>query len=214
MPARDTSQPLRGRLPEVALAACAGASELLAVLTHGGAFAGIVTGNVVLVGAEGVTGEALDMLAPATAVGGFVIGVAVWHAVWRSRPQAVPSLLAAELVLLLGYAVAWLATTGQPSTLVGTAMLLVVATAMGAQSVASVRMRTYTTYLTGALTAAVQDLVARAPQRRITGLRQIGALVAGAAATAFALQHLHWSAPLLPSLLLAVAVVGLVRRAG
>lgn len=212
MCARDAVQRPWSRLPEVVLAACAGASELLAVLTHGGAFAGIVTGNLVLVGAEGVTGEVLDMLAPATAVAGFVVGVAVWHALWRSRPRVVVDLLVAELVLLRGYATGWLVTAGRPGTAVGTVMLVVVAVAMGAQSVASVRMRTYTTYLTGALTAAVQDLVTRSPRRRITGLRQLAALVAGAAAAALALAHLRWSAPLLPPLLLTVAVAGLLGR--
>jgi uncharacterized membrane protein YoaK (UPF0700 family) len=124
----------------------------------------------------------------------------------------VVDLLVAELVLLRGYATGWLVTAGRPGTAVGTVMLVVVAVAMGAQSVASVRMRTYTTYLTGALTAAVQDLVTRSPRRRITGLRQLAALVAGAAAAALALAHLRWSAPLLPPLLLTVAVAGLLGR--
>lgn len=119
------------RLPEIALAACAGASDLLAVLTHGGAFASVITGNLVLVGAELVAGVGLGMLAPATAVGGFAIGVTLWSLLGRSRPQTVVGLLVVELVLLVGYAVGWLVTSGRPDMVAGTVMLAVVAAAMG-----------------------------------------------------------------------------------
>ena len=209
--ARVTAEQPRNRLPEIALAACAGASDLLAVLTHGGAFASVITGNLILVGAESVTGGGLDMLAPATAVGGFAIGVAIWSLLGRSRPQAVVGLLAAELVLLIGYAVGWLMTAGQPGTVTGAVMLAAVAGAMGGQSVVSLRMRAYTTYLTGALTTAVQDLIAHTSERRLTGLRQLAALVAGAAVAGLLLRYLRWSAPLLAPLLLTVAITELWR---
>lgn len=211
VPVRDADERPWSRLPELTLAACAGASDLLAVLTHEGAFASVVTGKVALVGAEAVTGDERALLTPATAVTGFVIGVAVWHALWRSRAQALVGMLATELVLLVGYAAVWLATRGAPSVVGGTAMLMVIAIAMGGQSVASTHMRAYTTYLTGALTAAVQDFVARAPERRMSGLRQLAAFVAGASAAALALRYLRWWAPLLPVLLLTVALGGIVR---
>lgn len=159
------------RLPEIALAACAGASDLLAVLTHGGAFASVITGNLVLVGAELVAGVGLGMLAPATAVGGFAIGVTLWSLLGRSRPQTVVGLLVVELVLLVGYAVGWLVTSGRPDMVAGTVMLAVVAAAMGGQSVVSLRMHAFTTYFTGALTSAVQHLVARTPEQRLAGVR-------------------------------------------
>ncbi len=159
------------RLPEIALAACAGASDLLAVLTHGGAFASVITGNLVLVGAELVAEVGLGMLAPATAVGGFAIGVTLWSLLGRSRPQTVVGLLVVELVLLVGYAVGWLVTSGRPDMVAGTVMLAVVAAAMGGQSVVSLRMHAFTTYFTGALTSAVQHLVARTPEQRLAGVR-------------------------------------------
>ena len=72
-------------------------------------------------------------------------------------------------------------------------------------------MRAYTTYLTGALTAAVQDLVARAAERRMSGLRQLAAFVAGASAATLVFRYLRWWAPLLPVLLLTVALGGIVK---
>lgn len=196
------------RLPEIALAACAGASDLLAVLTHGGAFASVITGNLVLVGAELVAGVGLGMLAPATAVGGFAIGVTLWSLLGRSRPQTVVGLLVVELVLLVGYAVGWLVTSGRPDMVAGTVMLAVVAAAMGGQSVVSLRMHAFTTYFTGALTSAVQHLVARTPEQRLAGVRQLAALVVGAGIAGLLLRYLRWSAPLLPPLLLTAAIVG------
>lgn len=53
----------------------------------------------------------------------------------------------------------------------GTVMLAVVAAAMGGQSVVSLRMHAFTTYFTGALTSAVQHLVARTPEQRLAGVR-------------------------------------------
>lgn len=206
VPGRDATERPWSRLPELALAACAGASDLLALLTHEGTFASVVTGNVALVGAEAATGDFRGLVTPATAVTGFIVGVAIWHGLWRDRPQALVGMLATELALLIGYATVWLVTRGTPSVVGGAAMLMVIAVAMGGQSVASMHMRAYTTYLTGALTAAVQDLVARAAERRMSGLRQLAAFVAGASAATLVFRHLRWWAPLLPVLLLTVAL--------
>ena len=62
-------------------------------------------------------------------------------------------------------------TSGRPDMVAGTVMLAVVAAAMGGQSVVSLRMHAFTTYFTGALTSAVQHLVARTPEQRLAGVR-------------------------------------------
>lgn len=131
VPGRDATERPWSRLPELALAACAGASDLLALLTHEGTFASVVTGNVALVGAEAATGDFRGLVTPATAVTGFIVGVAIWHGLWRDRPQALVGMLATELALLIGYATVWLVTRGTPSVVGGAAMLMVIAVAMG-----------------------------------------------------------------------------------
>lgn len=117
---------------EASLAACAGATDLLAVVTHGGAFASVVTGNLVLIGYSVVRADLSFLTRPATAVAGYALGAAAWLLAWRSRPRALIAQLAAELALLAIVAAGWLLTDGHPGTAAGIALLAGASAAMGA----------------------------------------------------------------------------------
>src|SRR5690554_6132186 len=164
----------RRYVTETGLAACAGATDLLAVVTHGGAFASVVTGNLVLIGYSVVSADLSFLTRPATAVAGYTIGTAMWLLLWRSRPRALIAQLAAELVLLAVVAAGWLLTDGRPGPASGLAMLAGAGAAMGAQSAASLRLGTATTYLTGTLTRVLNDLVSGRRSHRGTALRELG----------------------------------------
>jgi uncharacterized membrane protein YoaK (UPF0700 family) len=197
------------------LAATAGAVDLVALLALGGAFAGVITGNMVVVGAGLATGDPGRLLAVGLAVAGFAVGVAAWSALWRRAPQALVGPLLAELGLLVGAAGTWAATGGRVPEVV----LVLAAVALGGQSVVGLRLGRSTTYLTGALTIALAAVTsrpfteARGAVGRAAG--QLAALVAGAAGAA----ALHavvgtWAALLLPPVLVgtAVAALSLARR--
>lgn len=200
------------RVAQAALAACTGATDLLAVATLGGVFASVVTGNLVTIGYDAGRGDLSALLVPVVAVAAYAIGVALCLWVWRGRPYAVVQQLVAELALLVGVAAGWLATGGQPGRTSGMALLAAAALAMGAQSATSLRLHASTTYLTGTLTGAVHDLVTGIPVRRIAAIRQLVALVVGAGIAGALLAQLRWSAPLAPLLFLSTATIALAAR--
>ncbi|WP_433274415.1 DUF1275 family protein [Pseudonocardia xinjiangensis] len=191
------------------LAACAGAVDLLALAGLGGAFAGVVTGNLVTA-AYGVGTGNFRLITPAgTAVAAFAVGVLAWARLWHARPQAVVGMLLAELALLVVVAVGWIVTGAHPEPLAALILLAVAALAMGGQSVAALRLQASTTYMTGTLVSALQDVVTGRAGPRRAALRQLVALVGGATAAAVLLHFLAWAVPLLPVVLL-TACVGLV----
>lgn len=85
------------------MAACAGVVDLWA-LTSFGAFAGVITGNLVTAGGAAGSLRLGELLAPLVAVAGFGLGVAAWSAFLR---RSVLGALIAELVVLVALAVAW-----------------------------------------------------------------------------------------------------------
>jgi uncharacterized membrane protein YoaK (UPF0700 family) len=193
------------------LATATGAVDLVALLALGGAFAGVVTGNMVVVGAGLATGDAGRLVAVGVAVAGFAVGVAAWSAVWRRRPAAVVGPLLAELGVLGAAAATWALSGGRvPEVVLGAA-----AVALGGQSVVGLRLNTSTTYLTGALTTGLHALVtqpvreARGPALRAAG--QLAALVVGAAMAALLMRIGTGVALLLPLVLVGAAagVIGL-----
>lgn len=189
------------------LAAASGVVDLWAVTSLGGPFAGVVTGNLVTVGGAAGRGEASAVWPPLTAVLGFAAGVAVWSFAWRRRPRAVAVPLLVELAVLAALAVAW-AVPGVP-TLV---LLAGAALAMGGQSSVALRLGESTTYLTGTLTGAVVAGATGGGQGRVAALKQLAAVVAGAAAAAVVLGVLRTAVPMLAIVLVIVALVVLGRR--
>ena len=190
------------RVTPAALAACAGAVDLLAVGGLGGAFASVVTGNLVTVWLGLGAAGGHPFVAPAVAVGGYAAGVLAGEALRGPGP------LAAEAALLAGVAAGWIATGGNPGLALSLSLLAAAAVGMGVQSVYALRLRESTTYFTGTLTAALQDLLAGRRGNRAAAVGQLAALSAGAVLAAVLLGHLRWAVPLLPLLLLVVAVLG------
>lgn len=197
-----------GLIP-AALAACAGGVDLLALAGLGGAFASIVTGNLVSTG-YGLGTANMALAAPAgISVVCFTVGVVASTQVWRHRPEAVIGLLLTELVLLAGLATGWILTGAHPGPVASFVLLGVASVAMGGQSVAALRLKASTTYMTGTLVSVLQDVVTGRAGRRRAALRQLAALVAGACAAAALLRPVPWAVPLLPVVLLALSI-GLV----
>jgi uncharacterized membrane protein YoaK (UPF0700 family) len=193
------------------LAAASGVVDLWAVTSLGGPFAGVVTGNLVSVGGAAGRGDATDLWPPLIAVLGFALGAAAWAFAWRRRPDAVAWPLVVELVVLAGLAAAWALTGTAPQGAVVLVLLGAAACAMGGQSSTALRLGESTTYLTGTLTGAMVALVTGGPRRRVSGLRQLAALVVGAALAAVLLDVLRWSVPVLAVVLVVAALTVLGR---
>ena len=151
------------------LSACAGSVDLLSIALLGGALSGILTGDLVNT-ADAIGSERWTLIRyPAVAVGFFCLGVAVWSAAQR-RARTTPSRarrtgLRAELVLLLYIPVGLAVTHGRPGEAMSVTLLGAAAAAMGAQSAISLGEGASTTYMTGAITTAVHDLVNPGPRR-------------------------------------------------
>ncbi|GAA2302612.1 DUF1275 domain-containing protein [Streptomyces kunmingensis] len=152
------------------LAAASGCVDALAFTVLGTVFAGVMTGNLVLLGAAvghaagsgAGTGE--GVAAPLYALGGYVVGAALVALVCRgaarraSWPGRVVACLAGQTVMLAGVAVVGGVLDGRPGGAWRTVLLVVAALAMGGQSAAMVAAGSGaapTTYFTGTLTALV-----------------------------------------------------------
>jgi uncharacterized membrane protein YoaK (UPF0700 family) len=158
----------------------------------GNVFASVMTGNIVLLGLSLARGSVSQASHTATAVAGYVIGVAVGTRVAWFHARRVPSssddsdspwpphvtmAFLIEFLLLAIVTVFWEATGGHPSGLTQFVMLVMAACAMGIQSAAVTDMglkEVSTTFLTGTLTALIRSLAA--PGGPKAGLRRPGVL--------------------------------------
>ncbi|XVU28802.1 DUF1275 family protein [Actinoplanes sp. CA-054009] len=187
---------MRERAGIAVLAAAAGSVDLLALTVLGGAFASIITGNLVSLGYGIGTTDSARIIPVAIAVTAYAIGVLIW----RLLPRTVIVPLLVELALLAVVAGGLLT---DPGVGVKRVLLAVAAVAMGGQSVVGLRLRASTTYMTGALaTALTGDLRKAGPV-----VLQLAALVAGAGAAAGLRTVAPWAAYVLPVVLLGSAVV-------
>jgi uncharacterized membrane protein YoaK (UPF0700 family) len=207
--------PATGRAPgrvataSTLLAGVAGVVDLWAVTSLGGPFAGVVTGNLVTLGAALGRGQGSAVWPPLVAMLGFAVGVGLWSLLWRRRPAAVARPLLAELAVLVVLAVVWAVTARGAVVLLAGAAL-----AMGGQSSTALRLGESTTYLTGTLTGGIAAAVAGGPPGRVAALRQLGALVAGAVVAVLLLGAARWSVPVLAVALLVTALAVLGRPGG
>ncbi|MFF0374040.1 DUF1275 family protein [Actinoplanes missouriensis] len=172
------------------LAATAGATDLLALTDLGGAFASIVTGNLVTAGYAIATADLQRLVPVAVAVTGYALGVILWSLPWTRQ-------LLAEFALLM--------TVAAP--LPATLRLFTAAVAMGGQSVIGLRLGAVTTYLTGALATALRDLTAGRRKASVTVLIQLVSLVTGAAVTAGIRVVAPSAALFVPPFLVVIAAV-------
>lgn len=166
------------------LSAASGAADAFVFLCAGQVFAGVMTGNLVLLGASatgaGEEGTARNLCA---ALLSYVVGAGCGALMARRWGWPVVAVLLAEVVLLAAAALWWglgLVPSGTPRT----GLLAVVALAMGIQGMVRT---TPTNYFTGTLTSlAGRVALGRLGRDDLRVLGRLAAVVAGAALTAAA----------------------------
>ncbi|MFE9567943.1 DUF1275 family protein [Streptomyces sp. NPDC006692] len=171
-PARDDQRAL------LLLSAASGATDAFAFLCLGKVFAGVMTGNLVLVGASVGAGDRAVVPRAVTALAGYALGAG--GAALAEHRLAPRLLLGAETVLLALAAAGW--ALGLASSLGSQlALLVALSVAMGVQAHT---WGTPTTYFTGTFTKLAGRLARRAPggSDRWVAVR-LAAVVAGAAAS-------------------------------
>jgi uncharacterized membrane protein YoaK (UPF0700 family) len=199
----------------IALAAAAGAVDVISLLGLGGVFTANMSGNLVFLSlalGHGVTAVAFRSLA---ALGGFVAGAAIGARLRGPKAtgpwsHGVTAALTLSAVCEVGLAVGWAASDGRPGSLVVYLLIVTSGIAMGAQS-AAVRLLTdvTTTYLTGTITALIVDETGRRESGAsiVRRLSVIFAFVVAGALAAWLLAHARALAPLVPMTLIGAAVI-------
>jgi uncharacterized membrane protein YoaK (UPF0700 family) len=191
------------------LSAASGSVDALALTRLGGAFASVITGNVVVVGASVGVQNWTALSHAAVAVLAYALGVAVGHTVVRFRSAAI----GLEFGLVLALAVMWIGSNAHPSGAAQYAALSLAATAMGVQSAAFTRVHlpgVSTTYFTGTLTGLVSGLVSERTVNRAAAMA-LCALLIGAICTGVAVMYADVYAVLVPFFLVLVAFVSINR---
>ena len=199
------------------LAATAGATDVLGLTQLGGAFASVMTGNLVLLAASLPEQDGARAIGLAIAVGAWIVGVALATAVTRRAAGAfvetwsgrVLVALGLELAILVALLLGWAMTGGTPHGGLRELLLALATLAMGTQtgSYRSVpRSMTSTTYFTGTLAGVVAELVAGRVARY--DLAILAALAVGAVGASLLVATVTEWAPALPVALLVVVLAG------
>lgn len=205
----------------VSTAAASGAVDALAFLALGHVFAGVMTGNLVLLGATSTGASDTGVGTVAITLTGYSLGVAIAasslgpRAPTGSRPLRVRWWLLAETVLLAAAAGGWAVAGDSPAPGWRDAVLALLAVAMGVQSAALAEGGSVGgpgTYFTGTLTHILIRAANGASVRDdVRNLARLFAVVAGAAsAAALHAAAARW-AGVLPFVLIAVAVLATTR---
>jgi uncharacterized membrane protein YoaK (UPF0700 family) len=183
----------RGYLMTV-LAVVSGATDASGFLHLGGAFSSVMTGNMVLLGLAGGTGNGALAARAGAAIAAFIAGCFIGgrvagqpsqgDGVW---PSSITRALAVEFAVFVAYAAALQAVGGHPTgSLLKTGLLALNALALGLQSSAIQRFGVSglsTTYLTGTLTTTIVHLASGRPLRHVAlNMQLLVGLVVGAGA--------------------------------
>jgi uncharacterized membrane protein YoaK (UPF0700 family) len=188
---------LRAQLAVVTLAAASGAVETIAFLGLGHVFAGVITGNLALLGMAlgNAGGKTTEADAAALAVLGYAVGLAVVAPLTRRSTSIggrwAPRVLACligETVLLAVGAGLWAAANGAPGPAAQHVLQFGASFAMGAQSAAMLATGKpvgATTYMTGSLSTFVVNGLGTSSERANPWVPlRLAAVIAGAAAAA------------------------------
>lgn len=192
----------------VVLAGVSGVTDAAGFVGLGGAFSSVMTGNMVLLGLGGGTGNGSLVARAGTAVAAFILGCILGARlagrtsdsddVW---PPSVTRALKAEFVFFLIYAVALQALSHRLGALAETVLLGFNAVALGIQSSAMQRFGVpglSTTYMTGTLTTTIVHLAAGRHVRHVgLNLRLLAALILGACVGGFLAEHAMRLTPVL-----------------
>jgi uncharacterized membrane protein YoaK (UPF0700 family) len=201
-----------------------GCVDVVTLMTIGGTFTSVITGNLIFVGRAIGTLSPTPALHAAVAIVGYVAGVAVGSRlvslVGRSAPESAwprrtTIVLAVECVILAAVNIAWIGYGAALPAAATDVMLTALALALGMQSAAAraIDGTPSTTYMTGALTALVEAL-ATGRRRGVDMSALVGlmALVAGAAFSALLLAEHASRIALLPPLAAVSLVVAVKMR--
>ncbi|MBM0277319.1 YoaK family protein [Micromonospora tarensis] len=208
----------------VVLTFLTGSADALCFLSLGGAFASVMTGNMVLLGLSAGRGAGELALTSGCAIISFILGVLAGARVVGSArpddpvwPRRVTWALVLELAVFVVFLVVWEVTLRTPDTHVHLALLMLSAVALGVQSSAIQRFGVpglSSTYLTGTLTSLIAGVAARSPWVDLRPKAQVLlALMVGAAVGALVALHLPVVAPalLIVPLVLVIAVSARMR---
>ena len=206
------------------LAMVSGVTDAAGFIGLGGAFSSVMTGNMVLLGLSGGTGDGALAARTGAAIIAFIVGCVVGGRVaGRHRegqpiwPPSITRALAVELAVFCAYGAALQAVGGHPSSVAKSGLLACNALALGIQSSAIQRFGVSglsTTYLTGTLTTTIVHLASGHHVRHVSlNLRLLAGLIVGAAAGGFLALHAMRLTPALQiGGLGAVVVLALVAR--
>lgn len=201
----------------IALTFASGAADVASFTRLGSVFTSVMTGNIVLGGLAAARGSVSLASHTATAIGGYIAGVAggTWiaHVVKAAGPgdpkraSGLPApviwSLRAEFILLAGFAAGWEICGAAPAGWAQFCLLATAAAAMGVQSSTVNRMglsEVGTTYLTGTLTGLISSLVSPGQPTRYRARRfgVLGGLATGAGLSGLLIATAAAGAPALP----------------
>lgn len=194
-----------------------GAVDVTCFTRLGAVFASVITGNVVLLGLSATRGSPDLLTHTALSIGGYVTGAACGARIAPREesphrvpaPRAVVALLV-EILVLLVFTAGWEAAGVRPAGAAQFVLLALAAVAMGLQSAAARSIGTplATTYLTGALTAAVAALTTgRLADVDRRNLASLAAAALGAAAGGGILAAVPRLLPFVPLVALVAGVI-------
>jgi uncharacterized membrane protein YoaK (UPF0700 family) len=207
------------------LAFTSGGVDVVTLMTLGGAFTSVITGNLIFTGRAVGTSALTPAVHAILAVAGYIVGVAAGSRLREAAargapkadwPRAATLVLLAEWMVLLAVNVAWIGYGAAPPPAATDLMLTAAAVSLGMQGAAtrSIAGNPSTTYMTGALTALVEALATG--RHRAAGILVaavgLAGLVAGAACGAVLVEHATRFALLLPLASLALVVAIKVRH--
>ena len=211
---------LRPQLAVVILAAASGAVETIAFLGLGHVFAGVITGNLALLGmALGrAGGKTTNADAAALAVVGYAVGLVVVAPLTRRSagvggrwaPRVFACLIGETALLAIGAGM-WAASSGAPGVVAQHVLQFGASFAMGAQSAAMLatgRPVGATTYMTGSLSTSVFNGLGSSSERANpwVPVRLVAVIAGAAAAAAVRSASPSWAAAM-PCFLVAVGTL-------
>ncbi|MDI5971955.1 YoaK family protein [Streptomyces sp. SL13] len=222
-----------GQAAVVLLAAASGAVDALAFTALGHVFAGVMTGNLALLGIALGGDRFADVVPPVLALAGFTAGTAAAARVCRVRtaartppgarwPVRTLACLACEAALLTCAAAVWAGCGAPPGGALRDVLLCAVAAAMGVQTGAMLGAGPAarpSTYLTGTLATFITRGVTGPPDDGGPGADRwvpvrLAALVVGAGAASAVLRGAPVAAAFLPPALVAAALLTALRPGG
>jgi uncharacterized membrane protein YoaK (UPF0700 family) len=189
------------------LAFTSGAIDAVGLVALGGVFTSVMTGNMIFLGAGLATGNHGSALRAFMAICAFMAGALLGARIAGSPrtadpwwPRHVSVALGVELLVLLGFSVAWWVSDSEPGTRVQLALLIADAIALGIQSSAVVRFGIRglsTTYMTGTLTSVMSALAAgRHPSNWVSSAQILVSVVCGGGVAAVVHSHAPAAVPI------------------